>query len=225
MAMDATTDADRADAAAAHDMGDDLIAGFDAEVGMLERRIAQRIARRGHRPGATVLYGASSVRLWDDFVERFNAHHVARVGFGGATVPALDQHFARLVQPLHPGRLLLWPGSNDIGNFGATAEQVTDRIMSLFATVRRVCPNLPITYISVFVPPGRLNLRAEIEGANSRVGKAIHAIPGIDYMDVSASLIGDNGAPLGHAFATDLIHLNAEGYDRIEAHFMASLFR
>lgn len=220
--MDATTDDGRAEAASAH--RDDLIAGFDAEVGMLERRIAQRVARPGHRPGATVLYGASSVRLWDDFVERFSPHHVARVGFGGATVPALDRHFARLVQPLHPSRLLLWPGSNDIGNFGATAEQVADWIMSLFATVRNVCPDLPITYISVFVPPGRLSLRAEIEGANTRIGKAVHGIPWTDYLDVSASLIGDNGVPLGRVFAEDRIHLNAEGYDRVESIVLPRLF-
>ena len=225
MAMAATTDDDRADAALAHDMGDDLIAGFDAEVGMLERRIAQRIARPGYKPGATMLYGASSVRLWYDFVERFSPHHVARVGFGGATVPALGQHFSRLVQPLHPGRLLLWPGSNDIGNFGATAEQVTERLMSLFARARNACPDLPITYISVFVPPGRLSLRAEIEGASIRIGKAIQAVPVVDYLDVSAALLGANGAPLGRMFAEDRIHLNADGYDRVEEILVASLFR
>lgn len=205
-------------------MGGDLISGFDVEVGMLDRRIAQRVARPGHKPGATVLYGASSVRLWDDFVERFSPHHVARVGFGGATVPALEKYFARLVPPLQPARLLLWPGSNDIGNFGGTAEQVTDRIMSMMATVRDVCPDLPITYISVFVPPGRLSLRTEIEGANARIGKAIQSIRGIDYLDVSASLLGANGAPLGRMFAEDRIHLNAHGYDRVEEVLVASLF-
>lgn len=197
-----------------HETSDDaaLISGFDAEVEALVRRVA----RSAIPPGATVLYGASSVRMWEDFVERFRPHNVVRLGFGGATLPALCHHFPRLVAPLRPGHLLIWPGSNDIGNFGATAVQAADRMLRLIDKARQHLPDMPITFMSVFAPPGRVFLMDEIHAANDLMRRAVSAIAGVGYLDTSSIMLGANGRPLGQVFADDRIHLNAAGYDRVE---------
>ncbi|MCZ7854626.1 GDSL-type esterase/lipase family protein [Agrobacterium salinitolerans] len=192
---------------------DESVLEFEHEVNELCGRIARSAIPR--RP--IVFLGASSIRLWHDMIERLRPHNVVRVGFGGATLAAMTHYFSRLVSPLDPSILIIWPGSNDIGNYGATALQVADRTVQLVKEARAELPDLTIHFMSVFVPPGRIYLADEIRKANIMVETELQRnFEDVSFIDAHSALLGENGAPLGRVFSDDRIHLNRAGYDIVE---------
>lgn len=192
---------------------DESVLEFENEVNQLRGRIAKSsIPQR-----SIVFLGASSIRLWDDMIERLRPHDVVRVGFGGATLAAMTHYFSRLITPLAPSTLVIWPGSNDIGNNGATASQVADRVVQLVKVARAELPDLRVHFMSVFVPPGRVYLADEISNANVMVETELKRnFEDVSFIDAHSALMGENGAPLGRVFSDDRIHLNRAGYDIVE---------
>jgi len=77
---------------------------YEPEVRALERNYEGR----GNGNPPPVFYGSSSIRLWDTLAEDFDPR-ILNLGFGGATLEACDYFFSRLVPPVNPRSLLVYP--------------------------------------------------------------------------------------------------------------------
>ena len=194
------------------DLDDTVALSFEGEVSEL----ISRLERYPVPKNPIVLFGASSVRMWTDLAERLHRADVVRVGFGGATVSGMIRQVPRIAALLSPRCFIIWPGSNDIGNLGKTAEQVASGLVELVRTTKEALPNASIYFMSAFVPPGRIYVANEILETNRKVEIALKDIDQVECVPVHEYFIGDNGAPVGYFFSDDGIHLNYYGYDVIE---------
>src|SRR5438067_1786460 len=103
---------------------------YEDEVRALERSRALRVDS-GPPP---VVYGSSSMRLWETLSEDVDSR-VLNLGFGGSTLEACDYFFERLVPPVRPRSLLLYAGDNDLGD-GRSVEQILRWFRSLAKKVQ-----------------------------------------------------------------------------------------
>lgn len=180
---------------------------YEAEVRDLERSIVNR-SNGQHQP--PVLYGSSSVRLWDTLAADFD-RRIVRLGFGGSTLEACDYFFTRLVPPVHPRSLLLYAGDNDLGD-GRSEEQVLDSFRSLARKVSSELGEIPFGYVSVKPSPARYSIIDRIRRLNNLVRQEVESVPSGYYVDVYSLMLDAGGKPRGELFLEDGLHMNHAGY-------------
>ncbi len=73
--------------------------------------------------GQILLYGSSSMRLWNNYAQDLSGYRVVNRGFGGSEMSDAIYFFDRVVLPLRPSLILLYEGDNDISNGEKTPKQ------------------------------------------------------------------------------------------------------
>jgi len=192
---------------------DRLVAGesvqpawYDDEARALEARISSI------PPGALLLYGSSSIRLWEDPQRSFPGVPVFNHGFGGATLAECVDCFDRLVRPVHPGALLLYAGDNDIAD-GATGEQVLAQFQRFARRMEEVLPTTPWAVVSIKPSPSRRHLLTEIRLANRLIATQTRALRNCAFIDVFKEMADEREQPPFRYFTDDWLHMNREGYE------------
>jgi lysophospholipase L1-like esterase len=161
-------------------------------------------------PGGILFVGSSSIRLWQ--VEKaFPEHRVLNRGFGGSQIRDSIEWFDRVIAPHRPRLMVFYAGGNDI-HAGKDARTVIADARELFEKVRAVLPETKILYLSIAPNPARWK---EIETVR-KVNKAILAMTEeftfVRFVDVGASMLGEDGLPLPQIYRADQLHMNEEGY-------------
>lgn len=161
-------------------------------------------------PGGILFVGSSSIRLWE--VEKaFPEHRVLNRGFGGSQIRDSIEWFDRLIAPHRPRVLVFYAGGNDI-HAGKDARTVIADARELFQKVHELLPDTKVLYLSIAPNPARWK---EIETVRE-VNKAILAMTKefnfVRFVDVGASMLGEDGLPLPHIYRADQLHMNEAGY-------------
>ena len=71
----------------------------------------------------TLLYGSSSIRLWEGMYDDLKPLRPINLGFGGSTLAACVWFFDRVMEPYAPKHFVCYAGENDLGD-GRTPEEV-----------------------------------------------------------------------------------------------------
>lgn len=175
---------------------------LSAPLDRFESEIREYEAREKPAPGGLVFVGSSTIRLWGTGLEKeFGA---INRGFGGATIAEVTHYYPRLIAPLKPRRIVFYAGTNDVAE-GHPA----GRIRQDFEAFVQAAQGVPVTFISMSIPPSRVEFAPVYAEAN----RLIRAT-GVDYIDVSRLLQGPDGQPDPQFFTEDRLHMNESGYAR-----------
>ena len=183
-------------------------ARWEKEIRALEARV--QAAAPG--PGAVVLYGSSSFRIWTNVAAAFPSQRIVNLGFGGSTYSDLADFFDRLVPPLAPRVILLYGGDNDLAA-GASPEKVVADFRRVYAKARASVPRARIAIVAVKPSPSRAKLLGAQFETNRRLRRFARWHRQVDFVDLATPLLDRKGEPDAAFFQVDRLHLNASGYD------------
>lgn len=190
---------------------------YGAEVAAL----AQRLARAALPPRPIVIYGSSTVRLWQDPRADLGRDDVLAVGFGGATLPDLERRYDTLVAPLRPRCLLVAAGANDleqgdVANASANAEAaapvpVLARLQALVVRARGHDAALPVLLLTLKPAPFHAARMPTILAINAELGRTVAGWPGVRLVDTCTPFLNAHGQADPAFYADDRRHMNARG--------------
>lgn len=163
--------------------------------------------------GKVVLYGSSTLRLWEQFESHFPAIEFVNTAFGGSTLEACGYFFERLVPPCEPRSIIFYAGDNDLGD-GHTPEKVIDSLDVLLDKVDQGgFGDIPFSFISIKPSIARWPIRKRIKQVNQVADQRMEERPNRHYLDIWAPMLNEHGHPKKEFFIEDGLHLSQTGYD------------
>ena len=178
-------------------------------------------------PGAVLLLGSSSIRLWETAATDLAPYPVVRRGYGGAKFCDFAHFVPRLIAA-HRYRAVVVFVANDIT--GGDDDKSPDEIGRLFGYVadvlRRHRPDAPVICCDVRPAPSRFHVWREIQQGNAGLRAECDRRDGVHYLDTSAAFLTDDGsAAREDLYGEDRLHLNRAGYDVWSSQINAELVR
>jgi hypothetical protein len=159
---------------------------------------------------AVVFVGSSSVRLWD-LAKSFPDIPTINRGFGGSQICHSTYYADQLVVKHQPRLVVLYAGDNDVAA-GKSAEQVHGDFRAFVAAVRKGLPKTPIAFISIKPSIARWNLADTMQTANRLIAADCEKDKSLQFIDVWAPMLGEDGKPRKELFRQDGLHMNDAGY-------------
>ena len=117
----------------------------------------------------------------------------------------------RIVIPYKPRAIVVYEGDNDIGS-GKTPERVFSDYKAFVKKIRSSLPETPIIFIAIKPSIKRWDKIDKIREANKMIQEYAKKDKSLDFVDVDAPTIGDDGMPMKSIFKDDGLHLNDKGY-------------
>ena len=187
------------------------VGNFESEIEAFELRDADAGMPA---PGGAVLVGSSSIRLWHTAEKDLAPLPVVRRGFGGARIDDVLHYMDRVVLPYRPSLIVFFAGTNDLA--GNEDDYSPGTIRSRYQDfVRRVHAELPDTdiyFISITPSEARKEKLAEVRQTNDLIEAYSATDPKLHFFDLEEKFLNANGTVNTRLFATDNLHLNADGY-------------
>jgi lysophospholipase L1-like esterase len=163
-------------------------------------------------PGGVVFVGSSSIRLWKDLEQQFDASQmIVKRGFGGSRMSDCANYVGRLVVPYKPHLVVVYAGDNDLAE-GRSPQDVLASFRRFVAGVRKALPETRIAYLSIKPSPRRQALMPAMRETNALIAQYSKTQPNLDYIDVFSKMLDAEGRPRGELYRADALHLNADGY-------------
>lgn len=160
---------------------------------------------------AVLFVGSSSIVLWKTLETDFPGVPVLNRGFGGSTIPEVNEYVERIVWPYAPRAIVFYAGDNDIA--GNTApEKVLKDYQAFVAKAREKLPQTPIIFLSIKPSPMRAALLPAQQDANRLIRDYIATDKSQTFIDVATPLLDQDGQPNKKLFVEDGIHMTPEAY-------------
>jgi len=176
-------------------------------------------------PAHPILFtGSSSIRKWDDLERTFASYVVLNRGIGGAIVNDITFYLNDIVFPYHPRQIVLYVGENDLPDEASTADSVLHRTERLFHLIRNKLPDVPIVYISMKPSPSREKFQQKAIEANALIKDFLSKEKQTVFIDVFHAMLTADGKTRPELFVSDMLHMNAKGYqiwkELVEPHLL-----
>ena len=160
--------------------------------------------------GGIVFLGSSSIRMWD--VQKwFPDLPVVNRGFGGSQIADSVFFAERVVVPRKPRVIVFYAGDNDIAG-GKTPERVFADYEAFVAKIHKNLPETKIVYIAIKPSLRRWNLVEPMRKANQMIEELSSKDDLLEYIDVDAPMLGEDGRPREELFRKDGLHMTDAGY-------------
>ncbi|MCW8131816.1 MAG: hypothetical protein KIS92_15830 [Planctomycetota bacterium] len=156
-----------------------------------------------------LLVGSSSFTRWKSAGKDLAPLPVINRGFGGSTMSAVLENYAKLVPPYHPKTIVVYEGSNDIAG-GKKPAQVLEEFKAFVEKVNKDLPDTKIVILSVHLPPVRAKHFDAYRELNKLVAEYAQGAKNVSTIDASTPLLKD-GLPQPELYGSDKLHFNAEG--------------
>lgn len=168
--------------------------------------------RRMPPAGGILFVGSSTIRMWQGLEQAFPEQGpVIRRGVGGSRLQEWVEFVPDLVLPYRPRQIVLYAGENDlVEGFGPM-----DLLGAFVAFVRRVrlqLPEVPIAYVSIKPSPSRMARLEAMREANLLIQTFVLGEPNLDYIELHAAMLDNDGQPRPELYQRDKLHLTREGY-------------
>jgi lysophospholipase L1-like esterase len=163
--------------------------------------------------GQIVLYGSSSLRLWQTAGTDLAMPGLTVInrGFGGSQAYQANYFFEQVVVPLQPRYLIYYEGDNDL-NAGKSVDEVYRDIAITVEKVRKQLPETQLIILGVKHSGSRLPQMDAQRNLNRKVRKLCRKTRRTTWVDTASMLLDASGKPDPKYFMADLLHLNAAGY-------------
>lgn len=158
--------------------------------------------------------GSSTWRLWGDQLEQdFAEFRAVNRGFGGATIPDVLHVMHRIITPHKPTRVMFFCGGNDIAR-GASGEETFENFKTFLTRLHAESPHTEVFFVSVTGAPIRERFRDQIVRYNALAKEFAEKTPKLHYIDITASVAGEDGKADEKFFLEDRLHLNRTGQEQ-----------
>jgi len=185
-----------------------LAQGFEAEISAFEQADLA-----SPPPANPVLFvGSSSIRVWPDLAGDFPDYPVMNRGFGGSKMSDLLYYFDRVVAPYDPALILVYEGDNDLAA-GMSVDQVYDDYLEFLALVEEQLPDADVAFIATKPSPSRSQYLEVTRQLNARLEDLASNDFHLWFIDVFTPMLNDSGQPRPELFGSDMLHMNAAGYE------------
>ena len=162
--------------------------------------------------GQTLFVGSSSIRMWDSLEVDMAPMKVINRGFGGSTLPEVIHYADQIIFPYRPTKIVLYCGENDISE-GASPLKVFRSFKQLVRRIRTKLPETEIYYLPMKPSIARWNLWSDYQKGNQLIEKFIAAQKGLNYLDITPSMLTETGQIDSTIFIEDGLHMNRKGYE------------
>ena len=164
----------------------------------------------------TVFLGSSTFANWTKLESEFKGDDALNRGIGGSTLPELDLNLPDLVLKHRPDTVVVYAGTNDIGEDGHDGNRVFQDFKKMEHDIHAVLPNTDVYFISISLPPSRVAFKKDYELGNSLIKDYIEHTAHTQYIDVTSAMQDANHDPITRLFGDDKLHMTEEGYARWE---------
>ena len=126
-----------------------------------------------------------------------------------------------------PAIVVYYAGDNDTEE-DKKAQQIFEDIRQFSEGVLAHDPTTHVVILSVKPSPRRWQWWSEMQATNALIRQYADSRPTVEYVDVSASMLGADGQPIPQLYVEDRLHLTPAGYevwDRVVGPVLARLSR
>ena len=180
---------------------------FEEEV----RKLSARLDSIGWTPGATVLTGSSTIRMWRSLSEISSGEAVLNTGFGGSKASDLVRYLFPLVLKFDPKRVFIYEGDNDLWA-DVPAEEILNSLNQIVIRIHLVNPGTEIILIGAKPSPSRWAKKEAYLAFNKLLNAYCNQADQVTYLDTWKALTDSQGNPKPELYLKDQLHLNADGY-------------
>lgn len=177
----------------------------------------QEIQKAPVLKGATVFYGSSSIRMWGQ--ERLERHMapapVLCHGIGGSCAEHMLYRYDALIKPYAPKALVWYCGSNDLA-LGYAPEEAYALTERVFAWTHIDFPECRILILPVFHCRSRDALWPQYQIFNRSLERYAAERPWARALNLESLYHAEDGRIRDEIFLEDQLHLNDEGYERLQ---------
>lgn len=164
-------------------------------------------------PADPVLFvGSSSVRMWTSLAADFPDYPVMNRGFGGSHMSDLLYYFDRVVAVYDPALILVYEGDNDLAG-GKSVDQVYADYLRFVALVQERLPEADVAFIATKGSPSRAQYLEVTRQLNERLEALAATDARLWFIDVFTPMLNESGQPRPELFGSDMLHMNAAGYE------------
>ena len=164
--------------------------------------------------GKILLAGSSSMDLWMDAPLAFAPYDVINTAIGGTTVTQWIGWSRKLITRYKPSVVVLYVGSNDLGNGELiSGEQNAENMILLLKKISKKLKNTPIFYISINPCWSRKGAWKKIAVSNRIVRDFCERKKNLYYIDIVPAFSGHDGTPNPAYYLADKLHPSELGYD------------
>ncbi|PQJ76130.1 hypothetical protein BTO13_04385 [Polaribacter gangjinensis] len=159
-----------------------------------------------------VFVGSSSIRLWKNIEKKFEKYKVINKGLGGAQVKDIIRYADQLIFDYKPSQIVLYIGENDLKYPVNSSDSIFENTKKLLSMIREKMPDVPVVYISIKPSPANDLYRNKMIQTNNLMRKYIETESNMTFVDVYKDMLTSNGGYRHELFASDKLHMKAEGY-------------
>lgn len=163
-------------------------------------------------PGAVLLVGSSSIRMWPDPAGDLAPWSAAARGFGGGHLSDAWTQRTALFPATAPAALILYLGENDLAAGRAPGDLTAEMATLLDDLAARWGP-VPTLLLGPKPSPARQHHADAFAAADAGFAALADELPWVDFLS-TAPLLSQAGAPLAHLYLPDRLHLSPAGYAR-----------
>lgn len=175
-------------------------------------RLKRRVRSVENQENLVVFYGSSSIRLWVHMREDIAPLNVLNLGFGGSNYAWCAHYFDEVFGPLHPSKIVLYAGENDLGE-GKSPETVLADFKWLVQKIKAKDANIALAIISIKPTMARQEMLPDILETNRLLEKyVVHELQA-QFIDVFNPMISKDHKPRPELYMADGLHLNKAGYE------------
>ncbi len=119
----------------------------------------------------------------------------------------------QIVTPYHPRAVVLFAGTNDLGQFNTkTAQEVFEGYVEFVNAIHTALPQMPIYYIAITPTPSRWKYWPVANEANQRIKTYTETDHRLHFIDMTNEILGSDGQPRRELFIWDKLHPSTKGY-------------
>jgi lysophospholipase L1-like esterase len=160
--------------------------------------------------GEIVFVGSSSIQGWD-LARYFPDLKTINRGISGSELDDAVRLADRLVVTYSPRTVVVYAGDNDIAA-GETPQEVATEFEELVARIHTKLPRTHIVFIGLKPSIRRWSQVDQMRAANALIRDYSAHDHLVSYLDIDRAMLGADEKPRAELFATDGLHLNADGY-------------
>ena len=166
------------------------------------------------RTGGIVFTGSSSMVLWKTVAADMAPMPAVNRGFGGSTSPQLWWYADRAVLARQPRLVVVYIGDNDLVNPNVTAGNYMKYVRMFRDEVWAHNPKTRMIFLSTKPSPSRWSCWPKVQEANRRLERMCSRDPRLTYVDITKTLLDDQGQPVADLFLPDKLHMKPTTYAR-----------
>jgi lysophospholipase L1-like esterase len=160
-----------------------------------------------------VFVGSSSIRKWDYLQQHFGKYGVINRGVGGTVTNDIIFYAEDLIFKYKPRQVVIYVGENDVTQETANGDTVFNRFRNLYSLIRSRLPEVPVAYIALKPSPSREKFLPKVIRANELIRDFISKENNASFIDIYPKMLGKNRALRPELFVSDMLHMNADGYE------------